>query len=95
LDQAVATPDDDQLRACCEGVADALGRLLALAHLVPEQVLDVVIGQARAQLVEPTVERLLAMGDHGHPSDPGDRLIVAYLRSTRPVDCDCAGHAGS
>ena len=54
-----------------------------------------VIGQARAQLVEPTVERLLAMGDHGDPSDPGHRLIVAYLRSARPVDGDCADHAGS
>jgi hypothetical protein len=44
LDQAVPTPGDDQLRACLEGVADAFWRLLALAHLVPEQVLDVVFG---------------------------------------------------
>ena len=45
LYQAVPTPRDDQVCTCLNGVVDALRSLLALLHLVPKQVLDVLFGQ--------------------------------------------------
>ena len=66
LHHAVAAPHQDQLGAVPDRLAGLLRRLAALGHLVPEQVADVLVRDPPAQLVEPAVERLALVRDHGH-----------------------------
>jgi hypothetical protein len=82
----VAAPDEHQLRACRQRRLGLFGGLPALRDLVPEQVLDSLLGDPLAQLVEAAAERLLPVCDHRDPAHRVACIRAGPMAEVYPLD---------
>ncbi len=65
LHHAVAAPHDQQVDVLPQGLADLLGRLPALRHLEPEQLVDALVGEPACAARRARRRGSYAVGHHG------------------------------
>ena len=93
LHHAVAAPDEHELGAFVECPLDALGGVLALRHLRPDRLVDPLLREDRAQLLEPAADRLAGVGDHRNLLHAFPSVVSAVMDASAASRCAAAAPA--